>query len=104
MPDDEPFAFGLPLPIPPELAEVLAKRHDMNHMAVEATTARVEAFLSGLDVDGLMAMRTILNQGDMTKSLTANFFDGQLVSILKYVKHVDPETGKDPLALDDPTP
>lgn len=101
MSDDQPFeGFGIPLPVPHELVELLQKHHDVSHMTAEATEARVEAFISGLDVDGLMALRTILNQGDMVKSLSANFWDGQLISILRYVKHVDPATGKDPLAPD----
>lgn len=97
--NDQPFeAFGIP--IPTELVDALRKTHDRAHMSAEALAASVDTFISGLDIDGLMALRTILNTGDMTKSISANFFDGQLVAILRYVKGVDPETGKDPLATD----
>lgn len=97
MPDEQPFdGFGIPLPA--GLVEALNRHHDHAQMTAEALAARVDTFLSGLDVDGLMALRTMLNTGDMTKSITANFFDGQLVAILRYVKGVDPESGKDPLA------
>lgn len=99
MSDDQPFeAFGIP--IPPEVVQALRKGHDQAHMAAEATAARVDAFLTGLDVDGLLAMRSILNTGDMNKSLSANYWDGQLVALLRYVHHVDPDTGLDPLAPD----
>jgi hypothetical protein len=94
-----PSFEGFGIPIPPEIADLLRKSHDQQHMTAEATAARVDAFISGLDVDSLMALRTILNQGDMIKSMSANFWDGQLVAILKYVKGVDPETGKDPLEM-----
>lgn len=92
------FAFGVPLPVPPALAELLRKGVDQTQMTAESLAAQVERFVSGLDVDGLMALRIMLNTGDMGKSLTAQFFDGQLVAILRYVHHVDPDSGKDPLA------
>jgi hypothetical protein len=94
-----PFeAFGLPLP--PELGELLKRQHDRAHIAADANQARIDRFLTALDVDGLMAMRTILCMGDMAKSLSANFWDGQVVSLLRYVHKVDPDTGKDPLATE----
>lgn len=95
---DESGFMGIPLPIPNEIIDALRKDHDRTHMVVDAAAARLDAFISGLDVDGLLALRTILNTGDMAKSVMANFFDGQLTAILRYVKGVDPETGKDPLA------
>lgn len=102
MSDESPFeGFGIPLPLPAELIETLRKQHDQAHMAADAEVARIDRFISGLDVDGLLALRVILNTGDMSKSVSANFFDGQLVSILKYVHGVDPASGKDPLAIPD---
>lgn len=94
-------AFGIPLP--EGLAKAFKETHDRMRMAAEANEARVDAFLAGLSVDGLMALRTILCTGDMAKSCSANFWDGQIVSILKYVHKVDPDTGKDPLAVELPT-
>lgn len=94
---EDPFgAFGIPLP--PELMEAFRKQHDQAHMTAEAMSARVDTFLAGLDVDGMLALRTMFNTGDLNKSVMANFFDGQLVAMLRYVHHVNPETGeKDPL-------
>lgn len=94
---EDPFgAFGIPLP--PELLESFRKHNDRAHMTAEAMVTRVDTFLSGLDVDGLLALRTMFNTGDLNRSVMANFFDGQLVAILRYVHHVDPETGeKNPL-------
>jgi hypothetical protein len=99
MADDVPGGFGgFAFPIPPELEEALQKAHDQAHMRAEATAARVDNFLATLDVDGCIAMRTILNTGDMKGSVIANFFDGQMVAMLRYRHHVDPETGEpDPL-------
>lgn len=95
--DDGMAGFGMALPIPRSLINAMRKDHDEAHMSAEAKEAQVERFISGLDVDGLMALRTILNTGDMSTSQSANFWDGQVFSILRYVKHVDPFTGKDPL-------
>ena len=53
---------------------------------------QIEAFLDGLTVEQAMAMRHILN---MTQTSPMNqFYDGVLVGLLRYVHHVDPETGK----------
>jgi hypothetical protein len=90
------------LPLPDELKQAIRAAHDQQHMAADAEAARVDSFITGLDVDGLMALRAILNTGDMTKSASANFWDGQLVALLKFVKHVDPFSGEpDPLAQPD---
>lgn len=94
----EPGFEGFGIPLPAELVDVLRRTTDRAHMTAEAMAARVDSFIAGLDVDGLMALRSILNTGDMTKSLSANFWDGQIVSILRHVHHVDPATGEpDPL-------
>lgn len=96
---DESFeGFGVPFPLPAELVDILRKQTDRVHMTAEAMAAQVDGFLAGLDVEGLMSLRIILNTGDMNKSISANFFDGQVLALLKYVHHVDPESGKDPLA------
>lgn len=92
------FLGGLSIPVPKELAERLARKHDQEHMMVEAAMARLDAFLTGLDVDGLLSLRLILGQNELASSPTANFWDGQCVALLRYVHHVDPGTGKDPLA------
>jgi hypothetical protein len=92
------FEFVGGMPIPPEIGELLSKLHDRAHMTAEAEAARVDNFLANLDVDGLLALRAILNTGDMKASASANFWDGQLVSILKFIRKVDPATGQpDPL-------
>jgi hypothetical protein len=99
MSDDGFDAIGFPLPIPKEIADLLRKGHDQAHMSAEANAARVDRFIAGLDVDGCMAFRSILNMGDMRQSMSANFWDGQIYSILKYIHRVDPETGQpDPLS------
>lgn len=102
MSDDFPEGFAFPLP--PQIGEALQRQHDSMHMVAEALEVRIERFLSGLDVDGLLAMRTILCTGDMAKSNSANFFDGQIVAILRYVKGVDPDSGKNPLDTGDARP
>lgn len=102
MPDDnDPFGFGIPLPLPAELEQFLRAAHDRQHMETDATKAKIDRFLTELDADALVALRTILCMGELKKSAMANWWDGQCVALLKYVHHVDPDTGKDPLALDD---
>lgn len=96
MSDDQSGPEGFGIPIPRELAEMLQRQHDQAHMRADANAARVDRFLSSLDADGLMALRSVLCSGDMNKSCSANWYDGQAVSILRYVHKVDPDTG-DPL-------
>lgn len=98
MPDESPFE-GFGIPVPPELAAVLQQAHDRISIAADAEAARIDRFLTGLDVDGLLALRRILNTGDMRKTASANFWDGQIVAIMKFVRGVDPDTGKDPLQI-----
>lgn len=83
--------------LPPELTELLQKQHDRANIAADANQARIDNFLTSLDVDGLMAMRTILNMGDLGRNPTACFWDGQIVSLLRYGHKVDPDSGRNPL-------
>jgi hypothetical protein len=68
--------------------------HDMHQMDAEQRASGVQRFLDGLDVESALALRDILN-ADQT-SVTNQFFDGQVVGLLRYVHRVDPGTG-DPL-------
>lgn len=88
---------GFGIPIPAGIIDELKKQHDRAHMSAEANQARIDRFLTELDVDGLLALRTILNMGDLDKNPTACFWDGQILSLLRYVHKVDPYTGRDPL-------
>lgn len=90
---DEGFGFA----IPAGLIAQIQKAEEHARMMTDANEARIDAFLSGLDVEQLLALRTLLNAGEMKKTAEANYFDGQCVAILRYVHKVDPYTGKDPM-------
>lgn len=103
---DDSGAFGpFGLPLPAELVQRIQNQHEQMHMSAEAEAARVERFIASLDVDSLLALRHILNTGDMRDSKSANFIDGQLVAILRHVKHVDPASGEPNMpTVDEPLP
>jgi len=64
-------------------------RHEM---AQQERVQAVARFLDGLDVDQLLALRTILIQ---PQAEHANmFFDGQCVALLRARHGVDPDTGQ----------
>lgn len=83
--------------VPAGMAEALQHASEMHAMAVDAQTSRVYRLLDTLDPDGLLALRTILNQ-DQT-STSNQYWDGQIASILRVIHRVHPYTGEpDPLA------
>lgn len=71
--------------------EMLRAAHARREMQVAERSAAIDRLLDGLGVDGLMAMRTILNQGSPAES--NQFFDGQIRTLLRRVHGVDPDTG-----------
>lgn len=98
--DDGPRGFGISIPMPAQIVQALAAEHDRAHMSAEDRTARVEQFIDGLDVEGLLALRTILNAGGDAKRHWAmsQYLDGQVVTLLRRVHGVNPETGRDAAA------
>lgn len=91
--NDNPTSFGgFAFPMPPELAQQMRRHHDMHQMASEDRTLRIFRFLDTLDAEALMTLRMILNQD--SASAVNNYFDGMVVTLLRRVHHVDPDTGK----------
>lgn len=97
--DENQPIFGGALPIPSGLVAALTADHDRAHMRAEERDARITRFLDSLDVDQLMALRSILNMGGPDTAFGLNqYYDGQAATLLRVVHHVDPDTGEDPLA------
>ena len=90
-PHDEPQGFGFAVPVPGGLLDGLRHHHDMQTIERATRASRIDRFMDGLDVDGLLALRDILNQD--SASAMNNFFDGQCVTLLRRIHHVDPQTG-----------
>lgn len=84
--------------VPPAIiAGLLGERqeaHDRRVMRARDNTTRIHEFLDGLSVDQLLALRIILNQSGPEE--TNQFFDGMVVSLLRLIHKVDPESGEDP--------
>ena len=88
--------FG-PIPVPAGVFEAIQRGHEAAHMRAESREARIEHLLDTLDVEGLLALRLILNHGDQDSAWAMNqYYDGQVASILRRVHQVDPYTGEDP--------
>lgn len=82
---------GYAVRMPTEIVEALqahhAAIHEREHMLVESLEQRMHNFLDNLDVEGLLILRKMLQGGpDLARHL-----DGQIVSILRVVHHVNSE-------------
>ncbi len=91
---DHPHIHGFAaLPLG-EMLGVARHEHDRAQIRSAEMRATIFGFLDGLDVDQLRALRLILNMcGDSDRELS-EFFDGQVVSIMRLVHHVNPDTGQ----------
>ena len=87
--DDEP-AFGIAIPIP----ACVRQAHDRQHMKAEDRAAAVDRLLDGLDVEQLLALRTILNLANPERM--NQYIDGQVVTLLRRIHGVDSSTGLTP--------
>ncbi len=108
MADDEPEDCGhseeehermraVPIPVPGEFLEMLASpdERDRRRMQGEELRQRVTNFLDTATAEQLLALRVILNMGrGDAAGLSNEFFDGQIVTILRVVHQVNPDTGK----------
>jgi hypothetical protein len=88
-PDDDVHIHGFAMPIPESLLRSLSASHDRSHMEVDAGQARIYAFLDDMPIEDLLTLRAILQ---MTEKYP-NFIDGMVLTILRAVHHVDPDTG-----------
>jgi hypothetical protein len=91
-PTDSDGVAGFAIQMPGGLGEFLhrhARDHDRHHMEIESLEMRIHNFLDGLDVEQLLVLRRILNAD--RDSAPNNYFDGQIVAILRVVHHVNAE-------------
>lgn len=88
--EDAPGGFGFAIPVPPEMAEALGRMHDRAHMHAEARTQAIYSLLDRLPPDDLLTLRDILRAPRSAR----NRIDGQVVSIMRVVHHVDPYTAR----------
>ncbi len=89
--------FALPMG---DMFENMRGLADRRAIAGEAMAMSVYSFMDGLNVEQLIALRRMLCCDE--ESRMNQFFDGQIVSILRLVHHVHPDTGKpesDPSAV-----
>lgn len=92
MPGGMPGGMGFAIPIGHMLERAVrehAESHDRHHMQVESIELRINNFLDGLDVEGLLVLRRILNAD--RDSASNNYFDGMCVTLLRVVHKVDTE-------------
>jgi hypothetical protein len=89
--DREPHLHGFAMRVPEGLIRAMEHEHDRAHMEVESFQQRIFSFFDSLNVEQLMTMRTILNAD--AKSWANNYFEGQVVTILRLIHGVDPDTG-----------
>lgn len=75
--------------------ETWRAQHDRYHMAQEELSRSIDRLLDELNVDQLMSLRKIFAME--RDSAIMNNLDGQVISILRRVHHVDSMTG-DPLS------
>lgn len=87
--DDAHFAA---VPVPAEVLAGMVRHADLHAMDRQQRQLRLDRFLDGLDVDGLLALRDLLNHD--TDSSMNNYFDGQIRTLLRRIHHVDPRTGE----------
>lgn len=83
---------GFGFPLPPGLADVITGQRDRQVMGAQVAETEVQHFLDGLDVGQLLALRRILCMDN--DSSTNNYFDGQVVTLLRVVHKVDAWSGK----------
>ncbi len=83
MSDDEQQRFIVP--------DIFLAEHQRQCLDTEARTNRMNRLLDSLSVEGLLALRDILHYDPSSPG--NNYWDGQIVAILRLVHGVDPETG-----------
>ncbi len=67
---------------------------DHREMHRDALEQQIYDFIDGLSAKQASTLRRVLNMDQ--KSVMNQYYDGQLVGLLRYVHHVDPETGLSP--------
>lgn len=82
-----PEGMGITIPI----GAMMAQAHDRAHLEAVSMIQRIYAFLDSLNVEQLLCLKKIL-QAD-GKSYMNNYFEGQVVTLLRMVHNVDPDTG-----------
>jgi hypothetical protein len=101
-PDDDQRGrgFSFELPLPGDLVRAVVEHRDRAEMTATDKRVRVEAFLDGLDVDQLLALRFILNccGGEEGAFAMNQYFDGMVYTLLRRVHGVNPDTGRDAAA------
>lgn len=112
MTDDQP---DLPDDIPPGLRQFLGAieiplegiREDeqRRHLRAHDRQNRLYAFLDGLDPEGLLVLRSILNNGGEDGAWASNqYIDGMVVTLLRIKHDVDPDHPEDDPRLQAPEP
>jgi hypothetical protein len=88
--DEQPHVHAFAIPVP----ESIRRERDRERMEAEERLASVDRFLDSLNVEQLMALRYVLNQ-DKASAMN-NYFDGQVVTLMRRVHGVDAVTGLTP--------
>ena len=92
--DHEIHGISIPLPGLRNLLAQTSAQHEREHMEGMSTQQQIYGLLDSLTVEQLLALRVML--GIDSKSAMCNYFEGQVVSILRLVHGVDPATGLTP--------
>lgn len=90
--DHDREIHGFAIPLPAAFAESLAGEHDRGRMQARVAETNIYHFLDRLDVEELLVLRRMLNCDQ--DSASNNYFDGQVVTLLRVVHQVDITTGE----------
>jgi hypothetical protein len=88
---EEPHIHAMPLSALLDSAKDAREAHDRAHMNRDALINRIYAYLDRASKEDLLVLREMLVMDP--KSWSNNYFEGQIVSILRLAHHVDPDTG-----------
>lgn len=96
--DHEHDHHAIGIPLPPGMIRAMMAGHDNAHARAEERHNASMRWLDGLDVEGLLCLRWVLQTNDPDEAYGNNrYYDGMAVQLLR-AKGVDPRTGLDPAA------
>lgn len=94
---EELHAHGFGFEIPAGMVRAITQDHDTRRGRAQDRYNLAMRWLDNLDVEGLLALRWILQTDAEDAYGNTRFFDGMCVQLLR-AKGVDPATGVDPAA------
>jgi hypothetical protein len=85
--NDEVHVRGFAFPLPANLGALLAGQQQRQQLEVESAQQRIFNFLDSLNADDLFTLRRMLSCD------ANNHFDGMIITLLRVVHKVDPDSG-----------